>query len=105
MTQPAKAERPSSLKRAPRPAADEKVDPVEYRGEPPASTPVTLEPTQPDTAPTTGPSPKRARRAPTVPFSTRIADDVSQLIDKASAENDLTIRAVVEQAIRQTYGK
>lgn len=91
MNQP-KAERPSVLKRAPRPAVDEKIDPVDYR----------VEVTPPPAA--VSPA-KRARRAPTVPFSTRITADVSELIDRASAQQDMTIRAVVEHAIHHTYGQ
>lgn len=102
--QPTKADRPSTLKRAPRPAADERVDPVDYQPATPTPAPrptVTATSTAPAV---TAPPQKKARRAPTVPFSTRIAADVSELIDTAATEQDMTIRAVVEYAIRQTYG-
>lgn len=102
-----KPERPGDLRtrRRPQAAADERVDPVDYR--------------QPDTAPTVTPSPAplptssappaprrgRPRREVTVPFSTRLALDVQDLIDAAVDSGEGTIRNVVEEAIREKYGQ
>jgi hypothetical protein len=49
----------------------------------------------------------RPRREVTVPFSTRLSPDVFDLIDAAVASgvDGTTIRAVLEAAIREKYGK
>ncbi|TCU43329.1 hypothetical protein EDF33_10968 [Curtobacterium sp. PhB146] len=41
----------------------------------------------------------------TVPFSTRLALDVQDLIDAAVDGGEGTIRNVVEEAIREKYGQ
>jgi hypothetical protein len=41
----------------------------------------------------------------TVPFSTRLALDVQDLIDAAVDGGEGTIRSVVEEAIRAKYGQ
>ena len=129
----AQEERPSreSLKRrAPRPASDESVDPIDYRpseapaaaprpekpGEEstpaessPAADPAAGTPTASTNAPATAPvtAPRgRPRREVTLPFSTRLSEDVLNLIDEAVAngEGGGVIRHVVEEAIRARWG-
>jgi hypothetical protein len=96
-----KPERPGDLRtrRRPQAAADERVDPVDYRQTEPAPTPSPA-PVPPNAAPRRG----RPRREVTVPFSTRLALDVQDLIDAAVDRGDGTIRSVVEEAIREKYG-
>jgi hypothetical protein len=117
-------DRPADLKvrRRPRPAPDERVDPVDYRqpdvGERAerADAPQGVK-TIPSDIPVSPSAPQsdvvapvrrgRPRREVTVPFSTRLAPDVLELIDNAVASSDsgATIRAVVEEAVRARYGK
>lgn len=105
------AERPNSLRRMPRPAPDERIDPVDYRATPAASAPAAPS-TPPQTTPTrpTTPEPApparrgRPRRELTAQFSTRLTPDVIALIDQAADREGTTIRDVVEQAIRRTWG-
>jgi hypothetical protein len=95
-----------SHRRKPQAAPDERVDPVDYRQNAPApqSTPVAAE--VPTVAAGAAPRRGRPRREVTVPFSTRLAPDVLDLIDAASAAEDGgTIRSVVEAAIREKYQK
>lgn len=132
-------DRPTSLRRVPRPAPDESVDPVDYvpatalafqaapqptapveQVAPQPATPRTPKATQPrKTTPASAPSvpvvstdtsaPKRLGRPRgrelTVPFSTRIAIDISEIIDDVAAREGLTIRSVVEQAIQDKWGR
>jgi hypothetical protein len=93
-----------SRRRKPQAAPDERVDPVDYRQNTPTPqvAPVVSQ------APAAGAAPRRGRprREVTVPFSTRLAPDVLDLIDAASAAEDGgTIRSVVEAAIREKYQK
>jgi len=123
-------ERPDLTRRRPRPAADESVDPVDYRApateapaaRPPATgsveNPARVEPQQstPAAKTTTKPaakpagqltrSPGRPRRDPSVPFSTRLSPEVLELVDRAVAngEGGGVIRNVVEEAIRARWG-
>lgn len=102
-----KPERPGDLRarRRPQAAADERVDPVDYRQTEPAPTPVPAPaPALPNATP---PAPRRGRprREVTVPFSTRLALDVQDLIDAAVDGGEGTIRNVVEEAIREKYGQ
>ncbi len=102
-----KPERPGDLRtrRRPQAAADERVDPVDYRQTEPAPTPVPAPaPASPNATP---PAPRRGRprREVTVPFSTRLALDVQDLIDAAVDGGEGTIRNVVEEAIREKYGR
>lgn len=118
----APAERPASLKRPVRPAADESVDPVDYtspatrkpapaapEAAPAASSPPAGIITPPEApapapaAPAAGSGRGRRRQGLTAPFSTRLAPDVIELIDLA-ADQGSTIRAVIETAVRQQYG-
>lgn len=100
-------ERPATLRRTPRPAADEAVDPVDSR--PPAVSPPGV--AAPATLPAAGaqqlpdsPAPPRRRgREVTVPFSTRLSPEIIELVDQAAAETGYTIRAVVEEALRHRW--
>jgi hypothetical protein len=99
-------ERPDlSRRRKPQPAPDERVDPVDYRQ---TSASQRTAPVATSTASTAPAVPRgRPRREITVPFSTRLAPDVLDLIDAAVAEGEgaTTIRGVVEAAIREKYQK
>ncbi len=98
-------ERPTTLRRRVRAAADEHVDPVNYVS--PAKIPAT--PTAIDVATaktaisesreTIKRGPGRPRREPTIQLGVRVALDVSSLIDEL-ADEDGTTRAVVENAVR-----
>lgn len=111
-----KDDRPDLTRRRPRPAPDERVDPVDYRG----SVPITPLTPQEETARTPAAQERseikrskaepaqratkigRPRRDPTINFSTRLSPEIIELIDKAVArgEGDGVIRNVVEEAIR-----
>src|SRR5699024_6772378 len=110
-------ERPQSLRRAPRPAPDERIDPVDT----PSSVRIDAAPTvdqvkeratQAETPIRTAdvtPEPPvrrlgRPRREATVPFSTRLTPEALQIIDEAAAREGLTIRAVIEQAVAHRWG-
>jgi hypothetical protein len=101
-----KPERPGDLRtrRRPQAAADERVDPVDYRQTEPAQAVTAQAPAAPSS---TAPAPRRGRprREVTVPFSTRLALDVQDLIDAAVDGGEGTIRNVVEEAIREKYGQ
>lgn len=123
-------ERPDLTRRRPRPAADESVDPVDYRApatasaaapapaavtvetparvKPQQSTPVAKTSTKPAAKVPDQPtrSPGRPRRDPSVPFSTRLSPEVLELVDRAVAngEGGGVIRNVVEEAIRARWG-
>lgn len=111
----------SRKRRTPRPAADESVDPIDYR--PTEVAPATVQSVTPSTPPTpvaeapvSLPTPStsppaatprgRPRREVTLPFSTRLSVDVLNLIDEAVAngEGGGVIRNVVEEAIRARWG-
>ncbi|WP_147915225.1 hypothetical protein [Ruania zhangjianzhongii] len=115
-------ERPASLRRRPRPAADESVDPIDPRPTPTTATqqapaiPQQKAPTS-KPGPTADLSPARAMptasppaaRAATVQLSVRVAPDVVQLLDAAVSAarargERLTQRAAIEQAIRRVWG-
>lgn len=100
-----KPERPGDLRtrRRPQATADERVDPVDYRQTEPAPTPAPAAASLNATprAPRRG----RPRREVTVPFSTRLALDVQDLIDAAVDGGEGTIRNVVEEAIREKWGQ
>ncbi|PPF91293.1 hypothetical protein C5C03_00260 [Clavibacter michiganensis] len=98
-------ERPDALRRnrRPVPAADERVDPVDYRATPDETPAVEERPQK--IAPAV--RAMGSRRETALPFSTRLATDVLDLIDQARAagEGDGKVRHVVEKAIRDTYGE
>lgn len=87
-------ERPATLRRTPRPAPDEAVDPVD------TAPPLARTPSPAPAAPQRG-----RRREITVPFSTRVSPDVIELIDNAAAAGDMTIRAVIEEAVRSRWAR
>ncbi len=99
-------ERPTTLRRRVRAAADEHVDPVNYVS--PTKIPAPA-PTADDVATTKATTseshqpikrgPGRPRREPTIQLGVRVALDVSSLIDEL-ADEDGTTRAVVENAVR-----
>jgi len=102
-------DRPADLRarRRPQPAPDERVDPVDYRQSASAA-PSTPAPTPtPTPEPAVAPRRGRPRREATIPFSTRLAPDVVELIDNAvaSGEGEGTIRGVIEDAVRARYKK
>lgn len=114
-------DRPASLqRRRPKPAPDESIDPVDYQASVAASAPsaaaVTSNPridertsavTSPPLEPATPMPPRRGRprgRELTVPFSTRISQDVSELIDAISDDQGVTQRSVIEIAVREYWG-
>lgn len=113
-------ERPTSLKRPPRPAPDSDVDPIATDPEPQAATSITNDGSvalttqattnntlpEPPASPTmlTTQSHRRGGREVTVPISTRVAPDVVELLDSAVAREGITFRAAVEQAVRQAWG-
>jgi hypothetical protein len=115
-TQP---DRPADLRarRRAQPAADERIDPIDYRRDDDRvdASPVELSgvPTMPaHAAHATNEAPSirgGTRREVTIPFSTRLTPDVLELIDRAVAEGKdsgvgpQTQRAVVEKAIRDAY--
>jgi hypothetical protein len=118
-TQPDRpADRPA--RRRAQPAPDERIDPVDYRREPevapppaaaPAATPAVVPAAVSTPVAAAAPAPSRGntRREVTIPFSTRLAPDVLELIDRAVSEGrdtcdgPQTQRAVVEKAIRDAY--
>jgi hypothetical protein len=116
-TQP---DRPADLRarRRAQPAADERIDPIDYRRDAePVASPVSTSgiPTmggheaQAQTDSETPSVSGNTRREVTIPISTRLAPDVLELIDRAVAEGKdggvgpQTQRAVVEKAIRDVY--
>lgn len=114
-------DRPASLRRRrPTPAPDESIDPVDYQTKPAptvsnaaGSTRDVRSLDRPPMMPSpafepAAPSPSRRGRPRgrelTVPFSTRISQDISELIDATSDEQGLTQRSVIEIAVREYWG-
>ena len=100
-------DRPATLSRRPKPAADETVDPVTYTFQGPAA-PATEAAT---TAPTAvrveehvAAVGRRGRREVTFPFSTRLSQDIQEILDAAVAREGITVREATEQAIRNKWG-
>lgn len=97
-------ERPATLRRKVRAAADEHVDPVNYVSPPPFPAPASAVPevvvaTISDGDQPIKRGPGRPRREPTIQLGVRVALDVSSLIEEL-ADEDGTTRAVVENAVR-----
>lgn len=82
-TQP---DRPQRGKIRPRPAADENFDPVDVRTPPPAPTP-----------------PAPMRKEATVQLATRISVEVDAILSNAAATTGKSKRALVEEAIKNTW--
>lgn len=110
-------DRPASLKRVPRPAPDDGVDPVDTTptrsvDEPATQASAAPNPLTPATTPSVASGTRRtaaadaaasARAAAPYPLSTRIAPDVRTVLDGAIAKGN-TERAAVEIAIREYWG-
>lgn len=126
-------DRPAVLRRTPRPAPDEKVDPVDYS--PAAMAPAPTKPEEP--APTDGgvaavipvaapvpstqaparqaakpakvskavPNRKTARREVTFPLSTRLSQDVIDVLYAAAEDEGISVREAIEQAIKSRWGQ
>lgn len=141
-------DRPAVLRRTPRPAPDEKVDPVDYSpaaDAPAAPGPVTV-PATPASAPAGGgveqavapaavtpvepsapPAPaaavvarqtprstkaskttanrKTTRREVTFPLSTRLSQEVIDVLYTAAEDEGISVREAIEQAIRSRWGQ
>lgn len=124
------SERPAARRR-PRAAADETSDPMDTAASlapPPAPPPAapSSEPTAPSatiSAPSPSPSPspspppigERSTQPPTpalprppsgayVTLNVRVSIEIDQLLGRAMAENSMTKRAAVENALLRTYG-
>lgn len=144
-------DRPAVLRRAPRPAPDEKVDPVDYspgavgqataEAEEPAPTVEAMDALAPTAEPTLSrlqhsvtdsfippaettvpqPSPahqsskpaetskkaanrKATRREVTFPLSTRLSEEVLDVLYAAAEDEGISVREAIEQAIKSRWG-
>lgn len=102
-------DRPELLvRRGPKPAPDEKIDPVEIAPVPREMlvAPGTVEPVLDVRTQSTKKIGRPAgKREITVPLGTRLSVEVMGVLDDAVAENGISIRAAVEQAILSRWGK
>jgi hypothetical protein len=132
-------DRPAVLRRTPRPAPDEKVDPVDYSpaAVAPASAPAPAltKPEKPAPAgggvaavdPVAAPAPvtqapvrqaarpakaskaatnrKTARREVTFPLSTRLSQEVIDVLYAAAEDEGISVREAIEQAIKSRWGQ
>ena len=90
-------DRPPVLRRrAPQPAPDERVDPVDV------PSPVAVVRSQPEAVPRHISGSRR--RVPTVQIGQRLAVDVVDLLDAAVAGEGITQRQALEEAIRDKWG-
>ena len=126
-------DRPAVLRRTPRPAPDEKVDPVDYS--PAAVAPTLTKPEEPAPAdggvaavtPVAAPAPlpqaqtrqaakpakaskaapnrKTARREVTFPLSTRLSQEVIDVLYAAAEDEGISVREAIEQAIKSRWGQ
>ncbi|MFJ2535780.1 hypothetical protein [Microbacterium maritypicum] len=101
-----KSERPTTLKRAPRPAADQDVDPIDTPAT--SAAPAPAEPTAHSTGKKRGPY--NVQRVNKVPASYRLPPDVIELIDTARNEaaergDRLTKDDAITMAVRSFWGK
>lgn len=102
-------ERPDLLiRRGPKPAPDEKVDPIEVVSVP-REKPAATRPEESETDVVAERAKKigrpAGRREITVPLGTRLSMEVMGVLDEAVAANGISIRAAVEQAILSRWGK
>ncbi|MHA7224094.1 hypothetical protein ACX80S_17555 [Arthrobacter sp. RHLT1-20] len=125
-------DRPAVLRRTPRPAPDEKVDPVDYS--PATVAPAPMKPEEPTPAGggvaavipdaaqasvTQGPAGqaanpakaskattnrKTARREVTFPLSTRLSQEVIDVLYAAAEDEGISVREAIEQAIKSRWG-
>jgi hypothetical protein len=98
-----KSDRPTTLKRAPRPAADQDIDPIDT-----PTTPAAAAPASPRTGKKRGPY--NVQRVNKVPASYRLPPDVIELIDNARNEaaergDRLTKDEAITMAVRSFWGK
>ncbi|KUM37487.1 hypothetical protein [Arthrobacter sp. EPSL27] len=147
-------DRPAVLRRTPRPAPDEKVDPVDYspvaaapalvKTEDPALAAGGVEAVAPDAAPSPVPDPlqasvaepivqaaapaapkqapprqaskstkapkptanrKTTRREVTFPLSTRLSQEVIDVLYSAAEDEGISVREAIEQAIKSRWGQ
>ena len=129
-------DRPAVLRRTPRPAPDEKVDPVDYspaavapapmKPEEPtptgggvaAVTPVAApasvtqapprqaaKPAKPSKAAKAATNRKTARREVTFPLSTRLSQEVIDVLYAAAEDEGISVREAIEQAIKSRWGQ
>lgn len=116
-------ERPSNLRRAPKPAADETRDPIDTPDLAAPEKPVAEKKSAPSrrasekktptakaenakvpvTAPIVEPAPKR-RREETVQLASRVSPAVAELVAHVAAELGTTNRWVLETALQQYWG-
>ena len=126
-------DRPAVLRRTPRPAPDEKVDPVDYS--PAAVAPAPMKPEEPTptgggvaaVTPVAAPASvtqapprqaakpakpskaatnrKTARREVTFPLSTRLSQEVIDVLYAAAEDEDISVREAIEQAIKSRWGQ
>lgn len=135
-------DRPAVLRRTPRPAPDEKVDPVDYSpaamGPASAPAPAPMKPEEQAPAgggvaaidPAGSPAPmpqasvrqaakppkaskaakvatnrKTARREVTFPLSTRLSQEVIDVLYAAAEDEGISVREAIEQAIKSRWGQ
>ena len=135
-------DRPTVLRRVPRPAPDEKVDPVDYSpaalapagggvsaavpiedpshrfvddsiGEPFVPTAVSAPPTKapvrqaskPTKASKSAANRKTTRREVTFPVSTRLSQEVIDVLYAAVEDEGISVREAIEQAIKSRWGQ
>ncbi|MFM9432203.1 hypothetical protein [Arthrobacter sp. MP_2.3] len=141
-------DRPAVLRRTPRPAADEKVDPVDYSpaavapalvgteesggtgggvgsvasepgpletsvAEPALQAAAQAAPTQtslrksspPPKASMTAANRKTTRREVTFPLSTRLSQEVTDVLYAAAEDEGISVREAIEQAIKSRWGQ
>jgi hypothetical protein len=98
------APRPTPRRRAPRPAADEHIDPV--AGGSPAPTgppPIDAASTHEYGAPRVSESGRKGSPEPTVQLNARVSVDAADIVEAAMRATGWTKRTVVEHALRTTY--
>lgn len=102
-------DRPASLiRRGPKPAPDESLDPVDAAPQPrtqPATEPPVLPQTQAEPQNSNTPSRPSKRREVTIPLGTRLSVPVMEVLDQAVLDQGITIREALEQAIMSRWGK
>lgn len=102
-------DRPELLKRrGPKPAPDEAIDPVDAAPAPRVEF-ATSHPSEPKkevlAENTNKVIRKGGRREVTIPLGTRLSVPVMDVLDRAVAEQGITIREALEQAIMSRWGK
>ncbi|GAB6855982.1 hypothetical protein [Microbacterium xylanilyticum] len=97
-------DRPMTLKRPPKPAADDRVDPIEVAASAPAEAPAPTADAPASTTQSATSTPRGKKRELTVPLSNRISVEASEVLERA-AEEAGSIRAALEQAIFAHWGR